>query len=286
MKEQPTVGIVVNPEKIKQLTRIKKAINWLIDQQVKVYPELEAAEILQLGLKPTSIKKMGDLCSIVIVFGGDGTILKIASELAETATPILGINSGQLGFLTETTLDGLDRALQRVINNSYRVSQRTMIEGYVKNREQSLLALNDIVLSREKHGRVVEIATRVNGTAVTKFVCDGILISTPTGSTAYNLSANGPIVHPQLNSIIINPICPHTLTNRPLLLPEDSLIELEVLTDDRCNLIADGQNKIQQIQRGDIAIIQQSDHRTNLIVPPDLSFYQLLGSKLQWSGRT
>ncbi len=280
------IGIVLNPKKIEVYDRVEQAINWLVEKDCEVYVEEEAPEKTGAELEKLSVEEIGKTCEVVIVFGGDGSILRIAAQLAEAGTPILGINSGQLGFLTETTLEGLETALPRIINNKYKVSERSMLRGQTSDNGSEMLALNDMVLSREKHGRVVEIEARVNDDLVTRFVCDGILISTPTGSTAYNLAANGPIVHPEMDSLILNPICPHTLTNRPLILPPDSEIELELLTDDRCHLIADGQKKITNLSNGDIARVRKADCTTSLIVPPELSFYELLASKLQWSGRT
>ncbi len=279
------VGIILNPSKVRVVGEVKSAIGWLKKQGFSVYLEKGSSFWSEEAIPRVTVSRMGEISDVIIVFGGDGTILKVAGELAETGTPILGINSGHLGFLTETTLSGLETALQRVLDNSFRISERSMLEGIVDGRNKKLLALNDLVLSREKHGRVVEISAKVNGQPVTKFVSDGILISTPTGSTAYNMAANGPIVHPQLEALILNPICPHTLTNRPLILPSESEIVLEILTDDCCNLIADGQKKIRELSRGDVARIRQASCKTSLIVPPDLSFYELLGSKLQWSGR-
>lgn len=282
------VGIALNPSKLAAYSRVETAIEWLGKNNCRVCVESKAP--LELGdeseLPRLSLAEMGKECEVIIVFGGDGTILRVSHVLTDFQTPILGINSGQLGFLTETPLEDLEPALERLVNEEYTVTERTMLRGTVQGRSESLVGLNDLVLSRKHHGRVIEVAATVDGQPVTKFVCDGILVSTPTGSTAYNLAANGPIVNPELESIILNPICPHTLTNRPLLLPPDSVIELEILTEDSCHLIADGQKKIRELGAGDLAEIKQAETRTSLIVPPDLNFYELLGSKLQWSGNT
>ncbi len=280
------IGIALNPAKLSAYSRVEEAINWLIKEDCEVCVETDTPLEIGEDLPRQTLEEMGENCEVIIVFGGDGTILRVSHVLARYRAPILGINSGQLGFLTETTLDDLETALERIVNDKYRVTERTMLTSQVTARKEELVALNDMVLSRKQHGRVIEIAARVNGELVTKFVCDGILVSTPTGSTAYNLAANGPIVHPELDSIILNPICPHTLTNRPLLLPPTSRIELKILTEDHCNLIADGQKKIQKLGGGDQAIIEKSECTTSLIVPPDLNFYEILGSKLQWSGKT
>jgi NAD+ kinase len=161
-----------------------------------------------------------------------------------------------------------------------------MLEATGSTSSEQLLALNDMVLSRFRLGRVFQVAAYVDDDFVTKYVCDGMIVSTPTGSTAYNLSANGPIVHSEVESIIINPICPHTLTNRPLIVPPSSEVRLRVESEDECLLTADGQDKITDLNDGDEVTIWKSDQSITLINPSDRDFYRILRSKLHWSGRT
>ncbi|MFB6355822.1 MAG: NAD(+)/NADH kinase, partial [bacterium] len=165
--------------------------------------------------------------------------------------------------------------------------ERMMLEAYKPDNESEVIhSLNDMVLSRSKLGRVIQVAAYIDEDFVTSYVCDGIIVSTPTGSTAYNLSANGPITHPDLESIILNPICPHTLTNRPLIIPPERTVRLVIETEEECILTADGQDRINSLLSEDEIVIKQSRRKVQLIQPEDRDFYQILRSKLHWGGKT
>ncbi len=278
------IGITLNPEKTEVLPRIKEIVNWLENKPCQIYLEEQTR---RLG-KNYDFVGLGDLdrnCDVIVVFGGDGTLLRVAHQLSGNEAPLLGINTGNLGFLTETAIGEAKKSLAEVLNGNFLIQKRMMLEGGVAEYgPEKLSALNDIVLARARHGRVIQVETYVDDDFVTKYVCDGLIVSTPTGSTAYNVSAWGPIVHPRQNCIILNPICPHTLSNRPLILPADSKIKLRIVSDDECVLTADGQHKITNLHRDNCALIGRSEHETSLIVPRNLSFYQILQTKLQWSG--
>lgn len=281
------IGLIVNPTKTEVFQKLRSLIRWLEEQGATVY--LERANGLE-GMdpaKPSSRETIGRECDAVAVFGGDGTLLDASHEMVQYNTPIIGVNTGGLGFLTETTLDEIQDSFRRILDRDFEVQERMMLTASQVGREHSpLLALNDIVLSRFRLGRVFQVEAYVDDSFVTSYVCDGMIVSTPTGSTAYNLSANGPIVHGDLESIILNPICPHTLTNRPLILPPESSIRLEIKSKDDCLFTADGQDKITDLSRGDEIVIERAEETVTLISPEDRDFYNILRTKLHWSGQT
>lgn len=280
------LGLVINPRKTDVFSAVNKLVDWLRERDCTIYFELNSP-LSDSGDNQLSIPDMALECNIIVVVGGDGTLLHVANQLEGEETPILGLNAGRLGFLTETTLDKSRETFHDILAGEYRVQERMMLQGEVKNFSAApMQALNDLVLSRARHGRVIQVSAAVNDEYVTDFVCDGLIVSTPTGSTAYNLSANGPIVHPEMENIILNPICPHTLTNRPLIIPADSRVSLTVEEDEECVLTADGQEKITNLHRGAGVEIAKAQSSVSLIIPRDLSFYEILRTKLQWSGET
>ncbi len=283
------IGLLVNSGKSDVFPRVREILSWLEERSVTIHVERGAPYLREHDSVRTH-DRVADLCEqaeVVIVFGGDGTILDAARHTGGTGTPLLGVNSGGLGFLTETTLEEVEESLERVVDGRFQLDERMMLSGHrPENPGTTLHALNDLVLSRSKLGRVVRIRTYVGEDFVTEYVCDGIIVSTPTGSTAYNLSAQGPIIHPEMNAVVVNPICPHTLTNRPLILPEHAELRFVVLTDDECILTADGQQRITGLHRSDEVVIRRSDRTVSLIHPKDRTFYEILRSKLQWGGAT
>ncbi|MGM0380730.1 MAG: NAD(+)/NADH kinase [bacterium] len=280
------LGIVVNPQKKEVFPDVRKLLQWLQEQGSSICYE-ENSPLAGEKDSQLTIREMVEECEIIVVFGGDGTLLHVSNRLAGDEIPLLGVNAGRLGFLTETTLEGARETFRDVLEGKYRVQERMMLKGEVENLvSEPLYALNDLVLSRARHGRVIQVSVRIDGDFVSNFICDGLIVSTPTGSTAYNLSASGPIVHPGVENIVINPICPHTLTNRPLIVPAASEISLRVEAEEECILTADGQEKITNLHRGNQAVITRASFSTRLIVPRNLNFYEILRTKLQWSGET
>ncbi len=276
----------MNPRKEAAVPAVEELLHWLEDQGCVLYIEEDVPFSID-GREGLTISQLAEKCEIIAVFGGDGSLLHVSGRLAGTDIPLLGVNAGRLGFLTETTLECARETFGDVLAGDYRIQERMMLQGEIETfASDSLHALNDLVLSRARHGRVIRVSVQIDGDYVSDFICDGLIVSTPTGSTAYNLSASGPIVHPDMESIILNPICPHTLTNRPLIVPASSRIVLEVESEEECILTADGQQKITNLHQGDRATIRKSEEPTRLIIPRDLSFYEVLRTKLQWSGET
>lgn len=280
------IGLILNPSKESVFPDVRELVLWLQEQGCPVLAE-EGSPLRLDDVRHLSRDELARSSDVVVVFGGDGTLLDAAHTVSRFDTPILGVNSGGLGFLTETTLGEVRESLGRILKDGYDVQKRMMIEAHVRDRnDASLHALNDMVLSRFRLGRVIQVAAHVDGEFVTSYVCDGMIVSTPTGSTAYNLSANGPIVHPRLGSIILNPICPHTLTNRPLILPPESRVRLEVESDEECLLTADGQDRVGGLEGGDVVELERSDREVTLIRSPERDFYNILRTKLRWGGKT
>lgn len=280
------VGLIINPEKTGYFGRIRNLIQWLDDENHSVFVEKRNGLTNPGSARLVDRHELVEKSDMVAVFGGDGTLLDASHELVGHDVPILGVNTGGLGFLTETTIDDIQNTFNAIFREDYEVQSRMMLEASASDGNKQLFALNDMVLGRSRLGRVIEVGAQVDDSFVTSYVCDGMIISTPTGSTAYNLAANGPIVHSEVESVILNPICPHTLTNRPLIVPASSTIRLSIESEDECLLTADGQDKITGLNKNDEVRVWRTDNRITLISPGSRNFYHILRTKLHWSGRT
>ena len=223
---------------------------------------------------------------VLLVFGGDGTMLRAGRETAGSGTPIFGINTGHLGFLTGANLRQLPQAIEQLAAGLFRVVNRAVIEarGDVAGRPFELLALNDVVVSRGASSRVVELEVLVNGELLTRYRADGLIISTPTGSTAYSLSAGGAIVSPDAEVFALTPICPHTLSNRSVIVSLKSKLQIRVLNDKPATILsADGQ-VVQELAGGVEVTVRRSRRRVKLVQLDGQSFFGTLRAKLHWSG--
>lgn len=223
---------------------------------------------------------------VLLVFGGDGTMLRVGRETAGSGTPIFGINTGHLGFLTGASLDQMSAALKQIADGSFRVTKRSVIEarGQTGSRRFRLLALNDIVISRGASSRVIELEVKVNGELLTHYRADGLIISTPTGSTAYSLSAGGAIVSPDADVFALTPICPHTLSNRSVIVRLDAKLEVTVRNDIPATILtADGQVQ-QELAGGVVVSLRRSRAAVLLLQLEGHTFFGTLRAKLRWSG--
>jgi NAD+ kinase len=240
-----------------------------------------AARGMEASVDPASAAS-ADLC---VVLGGDGTLLAAARLMAERQLPIFAINHGALGFLTEVTLKEMYSALERVIGGDFIADRRMMMQISIERGSTvvaSYQALNDAVINKGTLSRIIELEARVNGQYVSRFRSDGLILSTPTGSTAYNLSAGGPIIYPSMMAIVMTPICSHTLTNRPIVLPPDVRIELALhSTQDEVHVTVDGQVGL-KLESEDRVIVEKSSRVVELIVPPGKAYFDVLRGKLKW----
>lgn len=273
------VGVVMNTT--------KKSIGKVVDQLVKVVSGY-GADVLVCGDLEDGIAR--DLVSedvlvrdaeIVIALGGDGTILRAASLVQAASTPILGVNLGRLGFLADSAPDELEDAIGRLIRGNYHIDERLALEATVG--ETTAFSLNEFVIEKGVLARLIELKTWIGEVPVSSFWGNGLIVSTPTGSTSYSLSAGGPVLHPSLEAIVITPICPHSLSQRPLVIPADQQVCVQVAAEHAdIILTADGQT-VQYITPEDRVTIRRSDRRVRLINLQGLSFYELLRRKLDWN---
>lgn len=272
------------PEVVERLiTRFKKEeVPYVLDAEMAKGLRSKIDRHLLSQSPVISEQKLPEACDILISLGGDGTILRMARLVSGRATPILGINLGKLGFLAEVSLDELDECLTEIINNKYIVEDRMMLQARIGKSKVNVHALNDIVLHQTGSSRMFSVKTFVNGEFLSKFIGDGIIIATPTGSTAYALSNGGPIVTPTNQLILISPICPHTLTARTVVVPGESIITLKVETaTGKIHLAADGQQQSFLQVPVDI-IIERSPLKTKLVKRKKRSYYDVLRRKLNW----
>ena len=280
------IGIVANVKKEKAPDYTLALRDWLRQRNIEVLLEEGIAGKIcnEEGMERQALAANVDL---LIVFGGDGTILRTARFALGCATPIVGINLGGFGYLTEVNLNEMYEALEIILKGDYETDQRMMLDAAVSDQEgdeQVFTVLNDVVLNRAHLSRIVELETYVDGRYLITYKADGLIVATPTGSTAYSLSAGGPIVFPHQNVIILNPICPHTLTNRPIILPADVCIQVILRTKEQgAMLTMDGQVSL-ALKSGEILKIKKSQHITTLISSPHRDYLEILRNKLGWVG--
>ena len=272
------VGIVANSDKEMAAEYSIRLGRWLSDRGLEVFYEDEIAE--KLNMPGVARSELASVVDMVVVFGGDGTLLMAARMVMGSDAPVLGVNLGGFGFMTVVNLNEMLGTMELILNGEYSISRRMMLSVSVE--DVNYPALNDVVINRGNLSRIVNLETFVNGKYLSTFKADGLIISTPTGSTAYSLSSGGPIIMPELDSIIINPICPHILTNRPVVLPPDSVIEVIVWTKKgEASVTLDGQDLF-VLKSGDRVGIKKSENHINLIESPQRDYLEILRTKLGW----
>jgi len=286
------IGLIANPAKEKSPALTVALRDWLRARGLTVLLEREIAAIMDegeaAGLSTAELAAQADL---LLVLGGDGTLLRTARAAAGMAIPIAGINLGAFGYLTEINTHEAYSALEIILAGQYQVEKRMMLEVVVRRQRQVVergVVLNDAVINRSDLSRLVHLETAVDKRYLTTFKADGLIVSTPTGSTAYSLSAGGPIVFPQHDSIILNPICPHSLTNRPVVLPRKAVVTVGLWTKEGARggatLTLDGQVSF-TLHTGDSVTIRRSRHATHLVTSPHRDYVEILRSKLGWGGQ-
>lgn len=280
------IGIVPNLSKDSNLEFTSKIIDWIESRGGTVYlNEIASSKLdrLDIASRASTMYKEVDF---VIVLGGDGTLLSVARQVSWNQTPILGVNLGHLGFLAEVEVNGLFNALEKVMKGNYTIEKRMMLEASVIKdniQAETFYALNDIGITKGSFSRIVKLKTYVNNCLVDIYPADGLIISSPTGSTAYSLSAGGPIVNPDMSLLIITPICPHTLYSRSIVISDHEKVKVEVQDNYHdVMLTIDGQQGY-KLKGGDIITVTKADFYANLIKITDRCFYDLLRKKL--SGR-
>lgn len=244
----------------------------------------------ELGIPSVTPEEMAGRADLCIVLGGDGTLIHAASVFAGRAVPILGVNLGSLGFMTEIPAAEVTPMLERVLLGDYRVEPRMKfrVRLFREGEERPVVdaeVLNDVVINKGALARIADLQATIDGVDITTYKADGVIVSTPTGSTAYSLSANGPIVYPTMHAVIITPICPHTLTQRPIVVPDDRAINLILRSETaEMYLTLDGQSGLPMVT-GDRVQIEKSPNRLLLIRNPRLDYFSILRTKLRWGER-
>jgi NAD+ kinase len=281
------IGLLANPEKPLSRAVVREAARLIRRAGRSIVCDASTAQFagapFQQAAGPASVARQSDL---VLVFGGDGTMLRIVREMNGATTPILGINMGRLGFLTAVPSNELKEALAKLWNNDFYIESRPLIEGLgaTQGKKIHLRALNDIVITRGAEPRMIELAVAVNGEALTRYRCDGLIVSSPTGSTAYSLSAGGAIISPDAQVFALTPICPHTLSNRSLIIGLGAEITVKVVSEKvDTNATADGQVRV-DLACGDVITMRRSKRSVRLLHPGGSSFFDTLRRKLHWSG--
>jgi NAD+ kinase len=234
-------------------------------------------------------KKMGENCDLIIVVGGDGTLLNAARDLVEYEVPLLGINLGRLGFLADVTPSELEVTLDQICSGIYKEDQRTLLQASVIRDGKQIshnTAFNDVVLHTRNVARMIEYETYINDQFVNVTRSDGLIVSTPTGSTAYALSGGGPIVHPELKALVLVPICTHTMSHRPIVVDADYKIEIVVSESNQAHAqcTCDGQVDL-ALENGDHIVIEKKENSIRLIHPDSYNYFELLRAKLHWGKR-
>ena len=278
------VGFIVNMKKKSAPAIAQKVVNWFIENDIEIYLTNETANILSLSNHGVNADDLFSMSECILVFGGDGTLLNAARMAADKNIPLLGINLGHLGFLTELEVDRIVHGLEELNKGHYHIEERMMLEARVYRNGKEVgdfHALNDIVITKSAFARMIEMKAYVDNEFLSTYPADGLIIASPTGSTAYSLSAGGPIVSPDLDVILITPVCPHTLYARPVVISHDQSVKVELLSD-ICEvmLTVDGQDGF-HLKVKDEIIVKKSDLTTKLIKFRDRSFYEILREKLK-----
>ena len=280
-----SIGIISRPRRENLSAVVPNLFQWLEARGLRVFYDEETASALPNASKALHRDQVAAQSEILLVLGGDGTLLAAARFAAPRGIPILPVNMGSLGFLTSFTVEELYPALEDTLSGRSSVSERVMIQvellraGSVLDKQH---VLNDAVINKSALARMIELELSIEGDFVCRYRADGLVVATPTGSTAYSLSAGGPIVHPSVESFIITPICPHTLTDRPVVVRDFCSIEVKLIGNaEDVYLTLDGQKGI-PMQDGDCIRVVRSPQRLKLIQPPKKSYFEILRSKLKW----
>jgi len=287
-----TVGILVRPDLGKAGPAVRDLVAWLGERRVGACVDERTAALVEVAnsvsCRVASIGEVAAGADVLVVLGGDGTLLA-ASHLVDRPVPVLGVNFGSLGFLTEITMPELYPTLEGVLRGEYRFEERRMLHARVQQRDTADTTgdvLNDVVVTKAALSRIIEFDVAIDGLFVSAFRADGLIVSSPTGSTAYNLAAGGPILHPTLDAVVLTPICPHMLSNRPLVVSDRSSIEVRLRAgrESDAHLTLDGQRGF-PLRGGDVVTVTRSS-RTIRLVKAQRDYFEVLRTKLKWGDST
>ncbi len=282
-----SVGIFSKPSVPSAATLVPRLVEFLHERGIELrLDDITARHANGYAAMPR--EEIARDCDLIIVLGGDGTLLSAARAVAGKPTPIFAVNLGGLGFLTAITIDEVLPELERALRNEHRIALRKMLHTDLVRDGQTVAsyeALNDAVVTKAALARMIDVEIFVDKHYVSTYKADGMIVATPTGSTAYSLSAGGPIIYPSVSAFCLTPICPHMLTNRPVIVPETSVIRMTSLNkDDEAYLTIDGQVG-ETLKRNDLIVCRASDYAVHLVRPPRMLFFDVLRSKLKWGER-
>ncbi len=274
-----SVGIVVKPNHAEALATASELSDWLRERGIDriVQPEADI-ELRSNHAPPLDV-------DLMVVLGGDGTMIATARLVGEAEIPILGVNYGSLGYLTDCRIEEMFPALEAILAGGYNIDRRVMLIAELRRGGKTIATgrvLNDVVINKAALARIIDIDVRLSGLFVNTFRADGLIVSTPTGSTAYNLSAGGPIIYPSMNAVVLTPICPFTLTNRPIVVPDDAEIEVTLHHENEGVVLSlDGQTGY-PMRAADKVVIRKSSTTFNLVQPANRNYFDVLRDKLKW----
>ncbi len=286
MRTISIVGIISKPKIAHAPELVSGLLEWLSERGIRYRCDQQTAEYAGSATF-FSREELPEGIDLLIVLGGDGTLLSAARIIGGRDIPLFAVNLGHLGFLTSIQLDQLYPELKRALSGEHRIGRRRMVDcELVRDGVQiaSYSALNDVVITKSELARMIDLDTHVDNHFVAAYKADGLIISTPTGSTAYSLSAGGPVIFPSVNALCITPICPHMLTNRPVLVPDNSVIQIFNHGEDGTYLTIDGQVG-EPLSKGDRIVCRSSQKTIQLIRPPKMLFFDVLREKLKWGER-
>jgi NAD+ kinase len=283
-----TVGILCKPRKEEIPAVVPRLTEWLRQRKVEILFDPVAAATFSPPQKETKPEELAARIDLLIVLGGDGTLLAAARQFTEREVPILAVNLGGMGFLTSVTLDEVFPLLEVVFAGKHRLSPRMMLQAEVTRGGKVIFhqrALNDAVMTKTAMSRILDFDVSVDGLFLGRYRADGLIVSTPTGSTAYSLAAGGPILFPVLQAFVLTPICPHMLTNRPLVLPDSARLEIDFTAlEEQAYLTLDGQVGL-ELEPKDRITVSKSPHRVMLVRPQEQTYFKVLRNKLRWGQR-
>jgi len=281
-----SIGLIAKTDDDGQVRATLRVIHrFLLDRGLEVSLDRSTDEFLEIDATVPR-REIAEHCDLAIVVGGDGTLLTAARSLADSGVPIVGVNLGRLGFLVDVSPDTMTERLEEILSGQYTEEQRFLVETEIIRDDtvvQTATALNDVVLRIKNVVRMIEFETWIDGTFVNIQRADGMVVSTPTGSTAYALSGGGPILHPSLEAMLVLPICPHTLSSRPIVVDSGSDIEIRIRENisETGQVVSDGQNNI-DVAAGDRVRVRRKDRKIRLLHPADYDYFSILREKLHW----